>query len=82
MNRRLFLQTKNNNVIHVIINYVFNEFVYNFKINDILKLLTNLLTKNYNQFREIKRKNVEIVMTFVVVFNKTRYNVVYKIINI
>ena len=83
MNRRFFfLQTKNNNVIHVIIDYVFNEFAYDFKINDILKFLTNLLTKNYNQFREIKRKNVEIVMTFVVVLNKTHYDVVHEIIDI
>ena len=69
-------------MIHVIIDYVFNELTYDFKINDILKFLIDLSTENYNQFREVKRKNVEIVMTFVVVFSKTRYDVVHQIMNI
>ena len=77
-----FLQTKNNNVVYVVIKYALNELIYNFKINNTLKFLIDLSTKNYNQFRQIKRKNVEIVITFVVVFNKTRYNVVHKIVNI
>ena len=41
-------------------------------------MLTNLLFENYNQLRQIKRKNVEIVMTFVNVLSKTRYDAIHK----
>ena len=73
-----FIQIDNNNVVHVIIEYVSNELVYEFKINDTLNMLTDLLFENYNQLRQIKRENVEIVMTFVNVLNKTRYDAIHK----
>ena len=58
-----FLQTEKNNVIHVIIEFAFNELAYDFKINDIFDLLTNLSSKNYNQLRQFKRKKTKFVMT-------------------
>ena len=73
-----FIQIDNNNVVHVIIEYVSNELVYEFKINDTLNMLTNLSFENYSQLRQIKRKNVEIVMTFVNALNKTRYDAIHK----
>ena len=77
-----FIQVDNNNVVHVIIEYASNELIYEFKINDTLNMLTNLLFENYNQLRQIKRKNVEIVMTFANAFNKTRYDEVHKTLKI
>ena len=77
-----FLQTKKNNVTHVTIEFVFNELAYDFKINDIFDLLTNLSSKNYNQLRQLKRKKTKFVMTFVVALNKSRYDVVHQALNI
>ena len=74
----LFIQIENNNVVHVITKYVSNEFVYEFKNNKTLNMLTNLSFENYNQLRQIKQKNVEIVITFVNVLNKIRYDAIHK----
>ena len=49
--RFFFLQTKNNNVIYITIDYVSNELIYNFKVNNIFNLLIDLSSKNYNQLR-------------------------------
>ena len=73
-----FIQVENNNVVHVIIDYVSNELVYEFKINDTLNMLTKLLFEKYNQLRQIKRDDVEVVMTFANVLNKTRYDEMHK----
>ena len=64
--------------MHVIIEYVSNEFVYEFKINDTLNMLADLSFENYNQLRQIKRENVEIAITFVNVLNKVRYDAIHK----
>ena len=48
--------------------------IYKFRINDLLKLLKNLSTKNYNRFRLIKRKFVEKAIAFVNVIRKLRYD--------
>ena len=76
------MQVENNNVVHVIIEYVSNEFVYEFKINDTLNMLTNLSFENYSQLRQIKRDDVETIMTFVNALNKTRYDEVHKTLKI
>ena len=73
-----FIQIDNNNVVHVIIEYVSNEFVYEFKINDTLSMLANLSFENYSQLRQIKRENIEIVITFVNVLSKVRYDAIHK----
>ena len=73
-----FIQIENNNVVHVTTEYVSNEFVYEFKVNDTLSMLTNLSFENYSQLRQIKRKNVEIAMTFVNVLSKVRYDAMHK----
>ena len=73
----LYLTTINNNITNVTIDFAFNELIYKFRINDLLKLLKNLLTKNYNRFRLIKRKFVEKTIIFVNVIQKLRYNATY-----
>ena len=73
-----FIQIDNNNVVHAIIEYVSNEFVYEFKINDTLSMLTNLSSENYSQLRQIKRENVEIAIIFVNVLSKIRYDAMHK----
>ena len=74
----LYLQIENNNVKQFTINYVFNKLTYEFKINDAINILVDFLSKNYDKLRLIKRENVEIVMTFVNVINKSRYDNKYK----
>ena len=73
-----FFQIENNNVVHAIIGYFSNELVYEFKINDTLNMLADLFPENYSQLRQIKRENVEVVMTFVNVFSKVRYDEIHK----
>ena len=73
-----FIQIDNNNVVHVITEYVSNELVYEFKINDILSMLADLSSENYNQLRQIKRENVEVVMTFANALSKARYDAIHK----
>ena len=41
-------------------------------------MLTNLSSENYSQLRQIKRKNVETVMTFANVLSKARYDAMHK----
>ena len=77
-----FIQVENNNVIHVIIEYTSNELIYEFKINDTLNMLANLLFENYSQLRQIKRKNDEVVMIFANALSKTRYDAVHKTLEI
>ena len=74
-----YLQTKNNNVKQFVIDFTLNEITYDFKINDNLKMFFDLSSKNFNRLKLIKREKVEIVMTFVNVINKTRYDLHYKI---
>ena len=62
------------------IDFAFNELVYDFKINDSLDMLVDLFSQNYQRLRQIKRKNAEIVMTFVNVVNKVRYDQNHRII--
>ena len=73
-----FLQVENNNVVHVTIEYSSNELIYEFKINDTLNMLTDLSFENYSQLRQIKRDDVETVMTFVNALSKTRYDEIHK----
>ena len=69
-----YLQTKNNNVKQLSINFAFNELAYNFKINDSLDMLVDLFLQNYQRLRQIKKKNVEIIMIFANIINKVRYD--------
>ena len=45
-------------------------------------MLANLLFKNYSQLRQIKRENVEAVMTFANALSKARYDEVHKALKI
>ena len=73
-----FIQVENNNVVHAIIEYVSNELVYEFKINDTLNMLANLSFENYSQLLQIKRENVEAAMTFANALSKARYDAIHK----
>ena len=73
-----FFQAENNNVVHVTIEYSSNELIYEFKINDTLNMLTDLSFENYSQLRQIKRDDVEAVMTFVSALSKARYDEVHR----
>ena len=72
-----YLTTINNNVTNATINFASNKLIYEFRINDSLKLLKNLLTKNYNRFRLIKQELIEKAIIFVNIVKKLRYDVVY-----
>ena len=74
-----YLQVENNNVMHIIIDFASNELIYDFKINDKLSMLTNLSSKNFDRLRLIKKKT-KVVMTFVNVISKTRYDAHHKTI--
>jgi hypothetical protein len=56
------------------IDFASNKLAYKFKINDVIELFANLLLKQYNCVKFIKRKNVEAIITFVNVVSKTYYN--------
>ena len=65
------------------IDHVFNELCYEFKINNIINtLIVDLSTKTFNKFRQLKRENVEAIMTFVNAFSKTCYDNKHRVINI
>ena len=70
----LFLQIEFNNVKQFVIDYALNELIYKFKINDSVNMLVDLISENYNRFRQIKRKDVKAVMTFANAINKSRYD--------
>ena len=72
-----YLTISNNNVANVIIDFVFNELFYDFKINDILIMFKNLFIENYFRFKQIKREFIEEIMTFVNIMHKRRYDDVY-----
>ena len=74
-----YFQTKNNNVKQFIIDFAFNEITYDFKVNDNLKMFFDLFSKNFNRLKLIKDEKIEIVMIFVNVINKTRYDLYHKI---
>lgn len=78
----LFLQVKSNNVKQFFIKFVSNELAYDFKINDIINMLTNLLSKNYNRLRLIKCEEVEFAMIFANALIKSRYDSVYQALRI
>ena len=77
-----YLTIFNNNSINVSIDFALNELSYEFRVNDTLSLFENLFAKNYNRLRQIKRKFVEKVMTFVNVMHKLRYDVNHVVVNI
>ena len=77
-----FLQIEFNNVKQFVTDYASNELIYKFKINDSINMLADLTLKNYNYFRQIKRKNVEAIMTFANAINKSRYNQAHRVIKL
>ena len=69
-----FLQIEFNNVKQFVTDYASNELIYKFKVNDLINMLVDLTSKNYNRFRQIKRENVEAAMTFANAISKSRYD--------
>ena len=73
-----YLTISFNNVVNAIIDYVSNEFIYDFRVNNTLNLLKNLSTKNYDHLRQIKRDSTKKIIVFVNVMHKLRYDFAYK----
>ena len=76
-----YLQIESNNVKQFIIEYISNELTYDFKISDFVNILVDFSSQDYDKLRLVKRKNVEIIMTFVNVISKTRYDNKHKTLN-
>ena len=72
-----YFTTTNNNVVNATIDFVFNELLYKFRVNDTLTMLKNLSTKNYFCFRQIKREFVEKAIIFVNIIKKLKYDAKY-----
>ena len=77
-----FLQIEFNNVKQFVIDYASNELVYEFKINDSISMLVDLTSENYNRFRQIKRENAEVVITFANAINKSRYDQIHRVMKL
>ena len=77
-----YLQAKSNNVVQISTGYVSNKLAYNFKINNAVRLLADLLAKQYSCLRQIKREDAEAAMAFANTISKTRYNKAYCALNI
>ena len=45
-------------------------------------MLVNLISQNYNRLRQIKQKDAKIVITFINVVNKIRYNKTHRIMKL
>ena len=69
-----YLTIFHNNVINVTIDFVFNELIYDFKINDTLNMLKNLFVENYFKFKQIQREFAKKIMIFANVMHKRRYD--------
>ena len=69
-----YLQAESNNVKQFTIDYASNELMYDFKINDFVSMLADLLSKNYDKLRQIKFENVEVAMIFASAISKKRYD--------
>ena len=70
-----------NNFI-TLINFVFNELIYDFRFRNIVKLLIDLSVKNLDQLCLIKRKKINDVIIFVNAMSKIRYDNKHKVINL
>jgi len=57
-----------------LVDFASNKLAYKFKINDAIELLANLLLKQYNRVRLIKRENVKVIITFASAISKTCYD--------
>ena len=56
--------------------------IYDFRVKDIVKLLTDLSAENLDQLRLIKREKTDNVITFINAMSKIRYDNKYKVINL
>ena len=72
-----YLTIFHNNAINVTIDFVFNELIYDFRINDILSMLKNLFAENYFKFRQIKREFAKKIIIFANVMHKRRYDQIH-----
>ena len=61
---------------------ILNELIYDFYIKNIVKLITDLLIKNFDQLRLIKREKIDNIIIFINAMSKTRYDNQHKVINL
>ena len=64
-----------NNFINFIIEFVFNKLIYDFRVNNNINLLENLLSQNFKKLRFIKREIIDEIII------KARYNDKYTLFN-
>lgn len=90
-----FFQTFFNNSVNTFIDFVLNDFFYGFKINVIIKLVSdvsakkfvrlrfiNFFAEDFNGLRVMIREKAEIAIFFVLIINKIRYDKFRKSIEI
>ena len=56
--------------------------IYDFRVKDIVELLIDLLIKDLDQLRLIKREKTDNVIIFINVISKIRYDNKHKVINL
>ena len=77
-----FMQAKSNNVKQFITRFALNELIYEFKMNNTIDILIDLLSKDYSRLRLIKREKIEAIIIFANVLSKARYDRAHKSIQI
>ena len=77
-----YFTTSFNNFVNVNTKIISNELSYDFRVNNSFVLLKNLSTKNYNQFRQMKRDFIEKIIVFVNVMHKRRYDKLHFDVNL
>ena len=75
-----FFQIESNNVKQFATSFALNELAYDFKVNDTIDMLFDLLSKDYSRLRLIKREEIESIMIFVNVLSKTRYDRAHRVV--
>ena len=68
-----FLQAFLNNFV-TFIKFASNKLIYDFRVRNTLRLLTDLFIKDLNYLRLIKRKEIDDVIIFINAMIKNRYD--------
>ena len=61
--------------------FVFNELIYDFRVNNNVNLFKDLLSQDFKKLRFIKRETINKVIIFINIIIKTRYKNKYTLFN-
>ena len=78
----LYVQTSINNIVVTIIEYTSNELYYEFRLQNNLKLLTNMSIENWNVLRLKYRENIEKTIAWINIIIKFNYDRRYIFLNL